>query len=306
MKLGWILILAIAFSASINLKPVFAESKIKMVATTRTFAAIAQEITKDKAEIYAIAAPKRDIHFISPTPKDVLKVKKADVFIHGGMDLEVWRGPLLDAAGRTDLMWPSGPNQIDVSQGIPLLEIPTSLSRSEGDIHAYGNPHYWTDPENGKFIAQNIANGLSRLFPEHAEEFKKNESDFELRLDAKIKEWTLLMKNFQGESIVTYHRSLSYFAERFELKIVGELEPKPGIPPTGKHLSLLEEKMRENKVRVIVEETYFERRTPEKLAKATGASVVTLLHGVGEVKEAPDYIAMIDWNIRQLVQAFQK
>lgn len=285
---------------------VWAESKIKIVATTTNFADIAQEITKDRAEIYSIASPKRNIHFISPTPKDVLKVKKADAFIHGGMDLETWRESLLNAAGRTDLMWPFGEKQIDVSQGISFLEIPVSLSRSEGDIHAYGNPHYWTDPENGKIIARNIALGLSKLYPSLATEFKKNAADFEARLDVKINEWVQLMSPFRNQSIVTYHRSWPYLAKRFQLSILGELEPKPGIPPTAKHLAELKETMKKNHAKIIIEETYFETRTPEKLAKATGASVVTLLQGVGEIKEALHYIDMIDWNVRQLVAAFQK
>jgi hypothetical protein len=129
-----------------------------------------------KADIYFVSSPKRDIHFFSPTPKDVLKVKKADVFIHGGLDLEMWRGPLLDAAGKREFI--NGERTIDVSQGIALLEIPTSLSRVQGDIHAFGNTHYWLDPRNGKIIANNIAEGLARIDPEEADFFKKNARDF--------------------------------------------------------------------------------------------------------------------------------
>src|SRR3989338_6926999 len=145
--------------------PLRAGKEIRIVATTTALANLAAEITGDKADIYSIASPRQNLHFIAPTPKDVLKVKKADVFIHIGLDLEAWRPPLVDAAGRPDFICPRGSRQIDASRGVALLEIPVTLSRTEGDIHAYGNPHYWLDPDNGKTAARNIAEGLARLYP---------------------------------------------------------------------------------------------------------------------------------------------
>lgn len=284
----------------------YAAGKIRITATTSTFANIASEVAGEKAEIYAVASPKRDIHYISPTPKDVMKVRKADVFIHGGLDLETWRGPLLDAAGKPELMWPAGQRQIDVSAGIELLGIPASLSRIEGDIHAYGNPHYWTDPENAKIIARNIAEGLARLYPADADYFRSNEKAFSERLGQKIQEWQELLAPYAGQKVLTYHRSWPYFLKRFGLVNAGEIQPKPGIPPTARHLSEIKRMMKEDHVKIIIKENYFESHTPKKIAQDTGAVVLDFVQSVGENAEVPDYEAMTDFNVRRLATAFQE
>ena len=302
-------IFVLIFSCLIIFSPVLFAAKtenIRIVTTTSTFASITKEITGDAADIYFIASPKRDIHFIAPTPKDVMKLKKADVFIHAGLDLEAWRGPLLDAVGRLDLMWPTGERQIDVSKGITLLEIPSSLSRAQGDIHAYGNPHYWVDPVNALIVSRNIEEGLNRLYPEHAAEFQKNEKQFSEKLQAKIQEWDKRMMPYHGSWIVTYHRSWSYLAKHFGLEILGQLEPKPGIPPTSKHLAELMKEMKEKKAKVIIKESYNETRTANRVAEETGSVVIDLAQSVGESKEMPDYIQMMESNITRLENAFKK
>ena len=290
---------------SLNNSALSASGKIKIVTTTSTFASIAKDIAGDKADVYFIASPNRDIHFISPTPKDVMKVKNTDVLIHAGLDLEVWRAPLLDAVGRLDLMWPTGEKQIDVSKGISLLEVPTNLSRAQGDIHAYGNPHYWLDPLNGRIIAENIAEGLGRLYPKDATFFRKNAHAFQNKIENKMKDWENEMSCCKGAFAVTYHHSWPYFMERFGLDLIGDLEPKPGIPPTAKHLEQLIRIMKEKGAKVIIKEVFNESRTPDKLARETGASVLTLFSEVGESKEGADYFSLFDYDVRLLKEAMQ-
>jgi len=282
----------------------FAAEKIRIAATTTTIASLAKEVVGNavEAEIYAIASPNRDIHFYAPTPKDVLKVKKADVLIHSGLDLEAWRDPLLVAAGNPRFLG-EGKASIDVSKGIPLLEIPTSLSRAEGDIHLYGNPHYWTDPENAGVMTQNIAEGLARLYPAQADRFRQNADTFILKLREKMNDWLRRMKPHEGKALVTYHNSWPYLARRFGLVIAGHLEPKPGIPPTAKHLAELRQTMKEKNVRVIIRESFQEDRTPQKMAQETDAKVVSLASSVGQMKEATDYLSMMEENVRLLEEA---
>lgn len=265
---------------------------------------IAGEIGQDKIRVTSIASPKQNIHHYAPTPKDVLKVKRADVLIHEGLDLEAWRQPLLDAAGNSRFLG-DGKYSIDVSWGIPLLEIPTTLSRAEGDIHAFGNPHYIGDPENVKIIALNIAEGLAEVEPENADFFRGNATVFNQKLDAKIKDWEARMAGFQGATVVTYHRSWSYFVKRFNLSVIGEVEPKPGIPPTAKHLAGLIQQIRDKKAKVIIKEPFEETRTPKKIAEETGAQVVTLSQSVGEPKESKDYISLMEQNISSLETALK-
>lgn len=281
----------------------FAGDKIRVVATTGTFADLVRQVGQDSVEVHAIAAPNRDIHFISPTPKDIVKLKKADVFVHGGLDLEVWRGPLLDAVGRREFLG-AGEKAVDVSEGIQLIEIPSSLSRVQGDIHAFGNPHYWTDPENAKIIARNISDKFSRLFPERAGFFQKNANAFIARIDEKMRDWALRLAQYQGMPVVTYHNSWPYFLRRFGLRSVGQLEPKPGIPPTARHLAELMKVMRDEKVKVIIRETYQEEGTAKKAGKDSGAQVLTFLSQPAPKKsESADYLSMMETNVRQLETA---
>lgn len=306
MNLKNIVSLSICFLSLFSLEANLwvAEKKIKIAATTSTFASIAHDIAGDRADIYYIASPNRDIHFIAPSPKDILKVKNADVFINAGLDLEAWRGPLLDAVGRVDFMPPAGKRAIDVSEGIPLKEIPTSLSRIQGDIHAFGNPHYWLGPSNAKIIAANIAEGLSRLYPEEADFFRKNADEFGRRIDHKMKGWQQQISPYKGQAVVPYHNSWPYFMDEFGLVTVGFLEPKPGIPPTPKHIEEIIQTMKERKAKIIVREVFHEKKAPTKIAKATGAEIVTLATEVGETKDG-SYVSLIDQDIHQIVEAFK-
>lgn len=295
------------FTASLFLHPEnsWAQDKIRIVATTSVFADITKNIVGDFGDIYYVASPKRDIHFISPTPKDVLKVKKADVLIHAGLDLEAWRNPLLDAAGDAKFLG-EGQAAIDCSKGIELLEVPSSVSRAEGDIHLFGNPHYWVSPENAAIIAGNIANRFSELYPEKTDRFKTNADAFKAKLEEKAKGWKTEMSPYRGQTIITYHRNWTYFAKYFGLSIADQIEPKPGIPPTAKHISMLIQKIKEQKIRVIIRESYQEDRTPAKLARETGAKVVTLTQSVGEFKEAGDYFSMIDYDVKKITEALHE
>lgn len=299
-----ILSLVVSSFALLICQALFAADKLNVVATTTTLANIASEVAQDKIRVTSIASPKQNIHHYAPTPKDVLRVKGADVLIHEGLDLEAWREPLLAAAGNMRFLG-EGTDSIDVSFGVPLLEIPTSLSRSEGDIHAFGNPHYIGDPENAKIIALNIAEGLAKVEPENADFFRGNATAFNQKLDAKIKDWEARMAGFQGAPVVTYHRSWSYFVKRFKLSVIGEVEPKPGIPPTAKHLAGLIQQIRDKKAKVIIREPFEETRTPKKIAEETGAQVVTLSQSVGEPKEAKDYISLMEQNILLLETALK-
>lgn len=285
-------------------RDVFAADKIKVVATTTVLGDLVKQVAADRVEVYSIVSPKRDIHFYPPTPKDVLKVKKADVLVHTGLDLEAWRNPLLEAAGNSRFFGNSSAS-IDVSKGIALLEVPISFSRTEGDIHIFGNPHYWLDPENAKIMADHIADSFAKLYPEDTAFFHQNAEDFRDKIDQKLKEWQTELGSYRGTPIVTYHKSWPYFAKRFGFEIVEYLEPKPGIPPTAKHLNHLTKLIQQKKIPIIVKETFQENRTPQKLAKATGAKVVILLQAVNERDEAKDYISMMDYNVMQLKEALR-
>ena len=280
-----------------------AADKLKVVATLPTFADLAKTIGGDAVDVSSIASPQFNPHFIEPKPSDVLKVKRADLFIHAGLDLELWRGPLLDAAGNTRV-FPGQQGELDLSQGITLLEVPThGVSRSEGDIHIYGNPHYWVDPENSRIMAATIAEKLSMVDPAHAQEYHTRLQAFLARLDQQMAVWHTRLASFQGQELIGYHNEWPYLMRFAGLNMTQFLEPKPGIPPTPKQIEFLEQYMKEKRVRVIVQSTYFPLTAAQSLAKRTGAKIALLCQNVHEVKEASDYLAMTDYNVAQLVTA---
>ncbi|MBI4343048.1 MAG: zinc ABC transporter substrate-binding protein [Candidatus Omnitrophica bacterium] len=278
---------------------------IKVVATLSTFADLVKTIGGDGVEVFSIASPKFNPHFIEPKPSDVVKVKKAALFVHGGLDLELWRGPLLDAAGNTKV-FPGQEGELALSQGIELLEVPQGpVSRAQGDIHLYGNPHYWTDPENGKRMAQTICDKLCAIDPDHEEAYQQNLKAFLDRLDQKIPEWRSRLTPYRGRELIGDHRAWPYLMHFLGLQMEHHLEPKPGIPPTPKQVEFLEGYIAERHIPAIVRAAYFPQGAAESLAKRTGARVLLLCQNVGELPECKDYQSMIDYNVQQLAATLE-
>jgi zinc/manganese transport system substrate-binding protein len=280
-------------------------AKLNVVATTPDFASIATSIGGDLVSITTLAKPTEDPHFVDAKPSFIAKLNRADALIEGGADLEIgWLPALLDQA-RNNKLQAGTPGRISCSQGIQLLEVPSSLDRSKGDIHAAGNPHFLTDPENAKIVAQHIANAFAELEPKSAEAFRTNLRRFTDQLDAKMVEWEKLLAPFKGQSVVAYHDSWPYFAKRFDLKIDLFLEPKPGIPPTPVHLAEVILQMRTEHIRPILVEPYQNRKTAQTVAAETGAVVVDAPQFPGGVKGTEGgYLELVDHNVRGVAQAF--
>jgi len=294
------------FSAALIGQPVGSQAaeRLNVVATLSTFADLAQAIGGEHVEVASIASPRFNPHFIEPKPSDVLKVKRADVFVHAGLDLELWRWPLLDAAGNTAL-FSGGPGDVDLSQGIALLEVPPpGVTRAEGDIHLYGNPHYWMDPENAKRMAETLAEKLAALDPEQTADYRRNLQAFKARLDERIPVWRERLAPYRGRELVGDHRAWPYLMRFLGLEMEQHLEFKPGIPPTPRHLESLERLISEQRIPAIARATYFPQGAAESLARRTGTRVILLCQNVRELPACADYVAMLDYDVAQLVSAF--
>lgn len=307
-----------------------AAAKLKVVTTTPDLASITEAIGGDRVEVSSIATGYQDPHFVEAKPSYMMKAHRADLFIRVGLELEIgWEPLILDGSRNADIRLGTR-GHLDVSEGVIRFEIPSTqkVDRSMGDIHPLGNPHYWTDPFNGRIIARNIAARLALLDPEHKDLYEANCSDYVRRIDEmsfgedlveavggerlwaleiagrlddfladkglEIGGWFGTMRPQRETKIVTYHRSWSYVANRFGLVVAEELEPKPGIPPSPGHLVEVIKRMKMDKVKVLVMEPFFSRRAPDLVSQKTGATVLTIANSVGGQEEAPDYIAMID------------
>ncbi len=282
-----------------------ATSQIKVVTTLTDLKSITEFIGGNRVDVFAIATGYQNPHFVDPKPSYILKLAHADMFVTVGLDLETgWVPPLLNSA-RNAKIQKGGDGYTDASVNVPLLQVPTSINRGEGDIHIYGNPHYWLDPVNGKFIAQNIFNTLSRLDPDHRDMFQANLNRFNETIDAKIKEWTGKLAPYRNTKVIVYHNEWPYFEQRFGLHIMDYLEPKPGIPPTPSQLAKVIGEMKRESIKIIINSPYFTTEDANLVARNAGGRVVTLATSVGAFDNIKTYFDLFDYDVAQLVSALQ-
>ncbi len=281
-------------------------AKLTVVATTPDLAALAKAIGGDAVEVKALAKPTEDPHFVDAKPSHIVTLNRADVLIEGGAELELgWLPPLLESA-RNDKIAAGAPGRIVASQGIKMLEIPTTFDRSKGDIHPYGNPHFFLDPVNAKIIAAEIANHLAQVEPKLAETFAANRKAFEATLDTKLAEWQKRLAPYKGAKIVTYHKDFVYLAERFGLEIVETLEPKPGIAPSPSHLAAVITKMKATNARVILVQPYQNRKTAETVARQTGAEVLDVPQQPGAIPNTATYFELMDYIVSTIAAGLEE
>jgi len=281
-------------------------AKVQVVSTLQDFASIADAVGGDRVETTALAKGYQDPHFVDAKPSFILKLSRADLLIVAGLELEIgYLPPLLDQS-RNDKIRANGPGYLDASIGCEILQRPTTqVTRAMGDVHPYGNPHYWTDPNNGRVIARAIAAKLSEVDPAGKAAYEKNLAAFEARLAAKQKEWDAKMSPFAGTKVVTFHDSWPNFANHFKLAIAGHVEPKPGIPPTPSHTLEIINLIKAQKIPLILVEPYFDTKTPKAIAAQTGATVLTLYPSVGGAPEIKDYFSLFDYDINAFVGAMK-
>src|ERR1019366_1174266 len=305
-RAGCWLAVATIVTASLFSPSVVAAKKLNVITATTDLASLAQEVGGDKINVESMAKGYQDPHFVEAKPSFLLKLQRADLLVVVGLQLEIgWLPPLITQSGNSRIQ--VGANgYLDASQFAEILEIPQgSITRAMGDVHPLGNPHYWLDPDNGRRVARGIAGKLGEMDPEDAAYFQQRDQDFERRLAEAGKKWQADMNPFHGRKVITYHNSAPNFAHHFGLNVVGFVEPRPGIPPTPSHTLDVINMMKRDHVKVIMVEPYFDRKTPDSIARESGGTVVEYLPSVGGVKEVTTYFQLFDYDIALLTKAFQ-
>ena len=319
--------------------------EVDIVTTLPVYAAIATEIAGERASVAAISRGDEDAHFVKPKPSFALMLKKADLFVTTGLDLELWAPVLIDKSGNRSIRV-GQEGHVSASTGVPLKDIPEVTDRSGGDVHIYGNPHIFTSPLNSKIIAANIAAGLALVDPAGRATYERNLEDYERRIDAAmygerlvellgaetldplareaklipfLKEqqyqgkplidslggWMKKGLAFRDEPIVAYHKNWTYFTNLFGLEVIDYVEPKPGIPPSARHVHELIRRIEEDQIEVLLAASYFSPRQIESIAERTGCQAVPVPLGPGG--EGPDdYFGLIDLWVDNLAAAFDK
>ena len=282
-----------------------ASRKLNVVTTTPDLGAIARQIGGDAVDVKTLAKPSEDPHFVDAKPSHIVTLNRADVLIEGGAELEMgWLPPLLESA-RNDRIGAGSPGLVIAAQGIKMLEVPATLDRSRGDVHALGNPHFFIDPLAAKIVASSIAEHFALVDPSSAALFKANLAKFNAAIDTKFAEWQKLLAPYRGAKIVTYHNDFVYFAERFKLEVVETLEPKPGIAPSAAHLAKVIATMTAQNAHVILVQPYQNRKTAETVARQANATVVDVSQQPGAIKNTDTYIELMDTLVRSLATALQ-
>lgn len=280
-----------------------AEAKIRVVATIPDLAEFARRIGGDLVEVNTLATGVEDIHAVPMKPSFAVLLNRADMVVLLGLEAEHAFLPGLLEAARNPKILRDAAGYVDCSTYVTVLEVPTRLDRSLGDQHPMGNPHYNLDPVSMKEAARAMADGFTRNYPEQEGTFKKNLAALLADLDTNIARWEREAAPLKGKKLVSYHPDLVYFAERFGMQSAGTIEIRAGIDPTPSHIEELIDRMRREKVDVVVRERHYPAGLAETVAQRTGAKLVELPVMVGGVPEATDYTSLIDYNLHAMLKA---
>jgi zinc/manganese transport system substrate-binding protein len=321
-------------------------AELRVVTSLSTYAAIARELVGDKGTVVSIGQGDENPHYVQPRPSFALALRRADLFVSTGLDLELWVPALLDKANNPKVS-DGGPGQVTAYTGVHLMGIPASTSRSEGDIHAFGNPHIWADPINAIVIGQNITTGLKRVAPGDAQYFQDRFTAWRTRVlqalvgapivkllgeDAVFnlldqdKFWDFVQKQqyqgaplikqlggwlkkgevFRGKDMVCYHKEWDYFSRRFNIPCVDFIEPKPGIPPSPGHVAKLIAEIRDRHIPVIFAANFYDPQQAKVIAQRTGSTAVIVPANAAGAPGTDTYIGLVSLWVDQLAAAFAR
>jgi ABC-type Zn uptake system ZnuABC Zn-binding protein ZnuA len=291
-----LVLLMVSFSA-------VAQERLRVITTTSDLRSLVEIVGGERVTVSNLVSPKIDAEEYQPQPKDLERLRAADLVVRIGVDYDLWLDRLLAKAGKVSL-YPGQPGYVDASQSIALLEI-RGNAVGPGHAHGSGNPHYWLDPANARTITWLIMEALVKRDPGGGKYYEGRLSAFLTQLNARLQDWTQILAPAQGRPIVAYHNSWAYFARRFRLQIAAVIEDKPGVPPSPARIASILRVMREKNIGVIVRQPHEPVRNSTFIASRAGASVAVLAASVDAVPQASDYLSMIDYNVKTLALALQ-
>lgn len=267
---------------------------LRIVTTIPDLSDIAARIGGNQVTASSLVTGTQDPHFIEPRPSMVARVRRADLFIVVGMELDAWAFSLIDAA-RNRGITPGKPGYLNSSamiRKLDVLEPGTRIDASRGHVHPSGNPHYLLDPMNGVVVAETIALRLSELRPEATDYFTKNLASFRNEAETLNREIAESLAGYGQIRILTYHENWAYFGERFGIEIAGILEPLPGISPTSRHLNHIVNLARDQEIDLILQASFYDQRAAEFVSRQTNIPIVVAPAYVGGMEGADDYFTM--------------
>jgi zinc/manganese transport system substrate-binding protein len=276
--------------------------RLQVVATYGYIGDIVQRVGKDRVEVVVLARGDYNPHIIVPKPSYIAKMRRADLLVINGGQLEIGWLPQIIKQANNGAVQPGERGFLDLSMHVHLIDVPTSVSRELGDVHPEGNPHFFLDPENIPVIAKTITERLSELDPDNQAFYSANEKEVFSLWQQNMKGWEEKLKPFKGEKVIEYHKIFDYFLNRFGFVIAGTIEPLPGIPPTTKHIDEIEKLIAREHVKFIFQDVYNPQDASTYVAKHLNIKLIILPHDVGAVTEAKDVFGVFHEIVRRITQ----
>jgi ABC-type Zn uptake system ZnuABC Zn-binding protein ZnuA len=294
-----------ALSLVTLLWPVAALARVNVVASLADLADISREVGGDRVSVVSLSEGYQDPHHVDARFSLVSQLSRANLYVHVGMDLDGWADALADASHNGAVQRGARGNVV-ASAGLRALEVPAGQVRPDmGDIHVYGNPHFLVDPLLGKLAARNIRDGLKRVDPSGASVYDARYESFAGRIDASLQRWQAELAPYRGQPVVTYHKTFAYFLNRFGLRELDTLEPRPGIAPSLGHVAEVIQEMKSARVKVLISENFRSRRYPDMVAKQTGCRLAVVPASSGSERGVNTYMQMLDALVTRVAAAFR-
>ncbi|MFN8674722.1 MAG: zinc ABC transporter substrate-binding protein [Candidatus Sericytochromatia bacterium] len=269
-------------------------SKTNVITSYQYIEDIVNKIGKDKVSVNALSKGANDPHFITPKPSLIAKARSADLLIINGGELEIgWIPPIIKQSNNSNIQINSK-GFLDLSSGINLIEKSSSVSRAEGDVHSQGNPHFILNPDNVLLVSKMITKKLSELDSANKDFYKKNNDEFTKKWNEKLNIWNNKMKSSKNKKVIQYHKLYDYLLQKYQIKAVNTLEPLAGIPPTTKHLAKIIQEMKDENIKIIIQDVYHNQNSTKFVADKTQSNMIILPHDVGATAEAKDIFSLFD------------
>ncbi len=275
-------------------------TQIRVVSTIPDFGSIAKAIGGDLVEVSSLVKPTQDPHFADAKPSMMLTLNRADLLLLSGMELEGGWLPSLIVGARNRKILKGGDGYLDCSTLIVPMDV-RAVDRAEGDVHPGGNPHYWIDPRNGIRLAEGIAAKLSEIDPPNAQTYKARKEAFIGDLKKHMEQWSAALAPLKGSSVVVYHESWTYFLAWSGLVQAGALEPKPGVPPSPSHVATLIGRVRDKKVRFVLQESFYPTQMSKLFSEKANTTLLVLPTMVG-ADDTKNYIDLVDTIVKELTR----
>lgn len=314
---------------------------LDVVTTLNLLADLAREVGGELVRVESLSDPREDPHYVQPRPTLMKRARDADLFVELGLQLEPWVQKVIEGSGNPRIQT-GQPGRVVASRGLRTLELPQQLSREWGDVHPSGNPHVWLDPLNLPDLAENVVEGLARVDPTNEPAYRARLEAFRRSIEVatfgqdlvdevggamlvrqarrgslhewlegrglagRLGGWLARAAPLRGRPLVTYHKTWVYFAQRFGLEVVAEIEEKPGIQPSARHRDRVEQLIEERGVATILQEVFYDRGAADYLARETGAGVLVVPIDIGPEVGLPTCTALIDHIVGRLLESEQR